>query len=120
MPMSPNCWNSVAFGSGFLMARNYAPKPQLRYIQTGWNSGQTSRGSGSWRGVPVCRWILPAVVAAVSVSAMSYSFNLNSDRGVFVGDMPKRSRTPKPDELQSAFDTLQPLIKRTEATGKDQ
>jgi hypothetical protein len=34
-------------------------------------------------------------------------------------DMPKRSRTPKRDEVQSAFDTLQRIIKQTEGTGKD-
>jgi hypothetical protein len=31
--------------------------------------------------------------------------------------MPKRSRTPKRDEVQSAFDTYQRLIERTEGTG---
>ncbi len=33
--------------------------------------------------------------------------------------MPKRSRTPKRDEVQSAFDTLQRVIAQTEGTGKD-
>jgi len=33
--------------------------------------------------------------------------------------MPKRSRTPKRDEVLSAFDTLQQIIKETEGTGKD-
>ena len=33
--------------------------------------------------------------------------------------MPKRSRTPKRDEVQSAFDTIQQVIRETEGTGKD-
>lgn len=33
--------------------------------------------------------------------------------------MPKRSRTPKRDENQSAFDTLQQVIRETEGTGKN-
>lgn len=33
--------------------------------------------------------------------------------------MPKRSRTQKRDEVQSAFDNLQRIIERTEGTGKD-
>lgn len=35
--------------------------------------------------------------------------------------MPKRSRTrtPKRDEVQAAFDTLQRVIEQTEGTGKD-
>lgn len=33
--------------------------------------------------------------------------------------MPKRSRTPKRDEVQTAFDTIQQIIRETEGTGKD-
>lgn len=33
--------------------------------------------------------------------------------------MPKRSRTPKRDEVLSAFDTYKKLIADTEGTGKD-
>lgn len=33
--------------------------------------------------------------------------------------MPKRSRTPKSDEVRSAFDTLRHIIEETEGTGKD-
>lgn len=33
--------------------------------------------------------------------------------------MPKRSRTPKRDPVQAAYDVLQHVIKETEGTGKD-